>query len=156
MSDGMYGPMSPESTFGQGARSAVDEMNQMLRLEQARRASAFMEALADQWRHSPRIPSWRNRNPGRVNWKYFSLPPSDAAKSMPGLRPGVIESMPMPEEYRALIRPERLEDITEDYNVREYLIDAIMNSMLPGRPDRPPELLPQPTRENMYGKFPGR
>lgn len=158
MNDEMYGgPISPESSFGQGAEIAMEQLNQMLRLQQARRAEALSEIMASQGMDSSLgIAPWRLKNSGFQKLGPFSLRAPSYEANMPMANSQLIENTFMPDEYRALIRPGRFRDPTEDYNVRQYLIDAIMNAITRGRPDRSPELLPQPTRGNMYGRFPGR
>lgn len=158
MSDEMYrGLISPESSFGQGAEYAMEQRDQMLRLNQARRAAAIAEQIGayEADNSSGGMPSWRQQ---RANDFLFRKPsPPEYQSNRPYINEAMIENIPMPEEYRRLLRNiYNSGKYSERDDIREYIVDAIMRNFSPGQPDRDPALLPQPTRENMYAKPSGR
>jgi hypothetical protein len=160
MNDEMYGgPISPESSFGQGAQSAMEQLNQMMRLRQAQKAAAIAEQAAAYEADNSRneTPSWRQQR--EYDWPFFRLrnQPEKYRSNRPIINEAMIENAPIPEEYRTLLRNIwNSKKYSEREDIREYIVDAIMSNISPQRPDRDPALLPQPTRGNMYGRFPGR
>jgi hypothetical protein len=168
MSDGMYGgPMSPESSFGQGAEYAREYLDQLMRLRQAERAAAINEMAQQMHGTRSGIPFWRTQSQGSMALGPFAVPMSENERSLPRPNAAIIEGLGIPEEHRELLRqlsyiaPIQIgqrADPTQQYQVREYMIDAIMNALMapPQGLGRDPALLPQPSRTNMYGRFPGR
>lgn len=168
MSDGMYGgPTSPESSFGQGAEYAREYLDQLMRLRQAERAAAINEMAQRAHSAGGGAPFWRSQAKGSMALGPFAVPMSENERSLPPPSAGVIEGLGIPEEHRELLR--RLSyipvmhmgkrtDPTEQNLVRQYMIDAIMSALMapPQGLGRDPALLPQPSRTNMYGRFPGR
>ena len=159
MNDEMYGgPISPESSFGQGAQSAMDQLDQLLRLRQAKRAAAIAEQAAAYEGGDSRneMPPWRQQRAQDFVFRDRNEP-EEYRSSRPYINEAMIENTPMPEEYRRLLRNIwNSKKYSEREGIREYIVDAIMSNISPQRPDRDPALLPQPTRGNMYGRFPGR
>ena len=157
MSDGMYMNFgNAESTYGPADSPAVERLNQMMRLRQAERAAAINAAIAARYQQM-NAPAAGQRG-DMPWWTRPSRVPGEG--SLPVMIQAAYEEMAKPQEFKDIVQSaeeaKSMEDLLGQRNPDWYLMEQIMNILSPTGMRRDPALLPQPSRTNMYGRFPGR